>query len=52
MSMEYHEPSLPPDTKLCSFFRTIPPSQGAYIICEFSVPDLYRSTLFFYLFLK
>ena len=52
MIMEYHEPSLPPDTKLCSFFQTIPASQGGYMICEVIQPDLYRSTLFFYLFLK
>ena len=52
MSMEYYEPPLPPDAKLCFFFRTISPSQGGYIICEVSLPDLYKSALFFHLFLK
>ena len=45
MSLEYYEPSLPPDAKVLFSFEP-------YIICEVSLPDLYRSALFFHLFLK
>ena len=50
-SMEYHEP-LPSPYETVFFFGTTPPSYGGYIICEVSPPGLYRSTLFFCLFLK